>query len=266
MIAALLAVATHLHCPPLLGADALVSAPAVKVIWVGELHGSAEQPALFGDLVCRAALRRPVVVVLERNVSEQPAWDAFLGSDGGAAATATFLKDGGWSASMRDGRNSRAMLALARRLREDVRSGRVVAVRMMVREPNPYTAAGHEAGMAGEVQAAASAFPQALVLAYSGDVHASRIVNTHRGQSYSTAALLLGQAGLKTVEVSSGHGEAWNCQEDGCKTHPYLSDDTAPRGIVPLGGDPWGFDFVAHVGRATTASAPAVPRQAAASR
>ena len=88
---AAMAVATASSCPPVDGAAALFT-EKTKYVWVGEVHGTAEEPALFGDLVCQAAATRPVVVALERDVAEQPLWNAYLTSDGGAAARAAHCR------------------------------------------------------------------------------------------------------------------------------------------------------------------------------
>ena len=267
MIAALLVgIMSVGSCSSMAGADALVSDPAVKVIWVGEFHGTAEEPALFGDVVCQAMRHRPVVVALERNVSEQAAWDTYMNSNGDRGAAVAFLKHGLWSAPIQDGRNSSAMLKLAQRLRNFRLAGSLRSVKMMVREPQPFTAAGHEAGMVGEVLATEAAYPDALVLAYSGNRHASRATVSYGEETYAKAARLMPRTGLKTTNIESGPGEAWNCQEDGCRVHRYESDDETARGIVPLQNDPDGFDFVAHTGRATTASLPAVKASGASSR
>ncbi len=102
------------------GVQTLFDDPAKRIVWVGEMHGAAQLPALFTDIVCAAARTgRPVVVALERGRSAQPAWDRFLASDGDAAAKADLLKADQWTAPLQDGRSSVAMLGLAERLRRD---------------------------------------------------------------------------------------------------------------------------------------------------
>src|SRR5438552_2936988 len=119
------AVMASAACPDVPGAGALFERPTVRVVWVGEMHGTSEMPALFADLVCVASTTaRRVVVALERGADEQPLWDRFLISDGGPAARAALLKGSDWTSPTQDGRNSVAMLALADRLREYKAQGR----------------------------------------------------------------------------------------------------------------------------------------------
>jgi hypothetical protein len=80
----------------------------------GEIHGTAEAPALFADFVCAAAQQGPVLVGLELAEEEQPALDVFLASDGSPQARAALLARPHWQSQ--DGRASRAKLALVERL------------------------------------------------------------------------------------------------------------------------------------------------------
>ncbi len=257
MIAGLLAALAALPpCPPLPGAEVLFARPETKVVWVGETHGSAEQPALFGDLVCAAgATGRPVVVVLERGRDEQPAWDAFLRSDGGAAARAALMNGPLWSGSVQDGRSSVAMLALAERLRGYVREGRVRTVRAMVSDAPTVGREGYEAALAATT-AAATVAPNGLVLAYSGSAHARKGPQTIGDETYREAALQLPAASTLSVKLEGAAGGYWNCQRDGCGVHPSRGGPVHARGVV-VGGAPEGFDAVAYTGLPATASPPA---------
>src|SRR5271157_252926 len=94
-------------CSPLPGADSLWRKPALRFLIVGEMHGSAEAPAIFADLVCAAlTTKRPIVVGLERPIEEQRDIDAFLTAEDHDAAGKALLSHGGWHTF--DGRSSRA--------------------------------------------------------------------------------------------------------------------------------------------------------------
>lgn len=97
-----LAAASALACPPVPNADRLWAKPETQWILVGEMHGTAQMPALFADLVCQAAATsgRPITVALEQNAGMQPAIDAFLKSDGGPRARASFLAAPMWTGKM----------------------------------------------------------------------------------------------------------------------------------------------------------------------
>ena len=66
-------------CSPVPGADQIWSKSSVHWVFIGELHGSNETPAAFGNLVCDAiAHGKHVTVALERPSSEQTALDNVL--------------------------------------------------------------------------------------------------------------------------------------------------------------------------------------------
>jgi hypothetical protein len=254
------AMSAYVECPVLPGSSALFDPPRAKVIWVGETHGSTEEPQLFGDLVCAAsASRRPVVVALERAAVEQPAWDAFLSSNGGPASEAALLS--AWSPA-RDGRSSLAMLLLAPRLRRLKAEGRIVAVRMVVPDwtklPREQFAERYEAQMAGAVAEAESIAPNALVVVYSGSAHAKKDFVTGGAERYRSAAAHLPAAEVVSVLVRSGPGTAWFCEDDDCGPHDFPSPAGGEhrRGVVVAAGEE-GVDATAYTGTGTTVSPPA---------
>ena len=247
------------HCPDVQGASALFDPRRARIIWFGETHGTREAPAMFGDLVCAAsATGRPVIVALERGLSEQGLWDAFLDSDGGPDAEATLLSGREWAS--RDGRSSRAILDLAQSLRRLKAEGRNVSVRMIMPRPTDgMTTDQYEGAMASAVADAAGLAPRAQVLAYSGWRHAAKQAWTSNGATYRAAADHLPPSEVLAVKIQSAAGAAWNCWGDeGCGPHPFTPDDSTDhaRGVV-IGQAPQGFDAVAYAGTGATASPPA---------
>ena len=104
-------------CPVPPGAEALWQ-PSIRYLLIGEIHGTAETPAAFADLVCAAARSgRPVTVAVEYSSDDQPVVDAFLASNGDAKARAALLTLPIWHDTWQDGRSSTAFLALFERLR-----------------------------------------------------------------------------------------------------------------------------------------------------
>jgi hypothetical protein len=258
ILGALFALAASVQCPQIAGVDAILSKPDVRVIWAGELHGTAEQPRAFGDLVCGAAerLKQPPVVFLERSADEQPLWDAFLSSDGGPAARAALTTAPAWRTRVQDGRNSEAIMTLAERLRMLKQAHRIIAVRLLIPSLPPAGRQAHEDRMAASIQAALSHMPdgtRALVL--SGNVHASKSDVALPDETYAAAAKRLPPENVLSVLLVSGPGEAWNCQPDGCRAH-------ADSGLQRDAGFSWdapaGYDAMLSAGVHTTASPPAV--------
>lgn len=248
---ALFAGAAGAACPDLPGAAALFEPGKPKIVWVGEMHGTAEMPALFADMVCIAgASGRKVVVLLERERGEQANWDAFLA--GGDRTRLTAGK--AWHWETQDGRSSEAMVALAERLRDYK-----VTIRLMQRGWDEPPAANHaldnETSMADSVRQAARDYPDALILAYSGGLHAKKSLSPFQ-KDLPLAASLLPAAEVTAVEIEGGSGTAWICVNDGCGVHSTVGE-TAKRGLT-LGSPEAGYDAIAHTGLPSTASVPAI--------
>ena len=234
-------------CAPLPGVEALTGTPPHFVV-VGEVHGTTETPAAFGELVCHLAVRGPVVVALEMELDAQASLDAFMASDGGVTAVAALLAQRHWREPP-EGLSSRAMLALLQRLRALKRSSAPITVVAFV--PNGRRLTGNtaatEAGMASNLERVAQ--PGATVLVLTGDGHARKARGTLATRLPSGALSL-------RVEAFEG-GEAWNCRPEGCGPHPY-DDNGWPAGLVLDPAAEPGFDGVLRLGVRTTASPPAV--------
>ena len=249
-------VAAALAASPLPGAEQLFQPLRPRIVWVGEFHGSEEQPRLFADLVKAAALTgRHVVVALEREQTEQASWDAFLASPGDTGSLRTFLKDGAWQAPIQDGRGSRAMLELAETLRSLHRQGRVSDVRLIMPTDPSLGEDAYEGAMGAAVDAAAKSHPDAVVLAYSGTAHASHGDRTSKGVTYTFAAGHLPRSAVTSIFIEGGAGSAWNCQAD-CGPHPTDGYPAHLRGVAFSREKP-GYDAIAWTGLPTTPSPPA---------
>lgn len=249
-------------CPALPGVESIVSPQATRFVIFGEVHGTAEGPVLFGDAVCHAAAAGPVVVALEIEADQQPVLDAFIRSDGSAAARATLLAIHPWSPGD-DGRGSAAMLALVERLRV-LRVGgadlRLVASVGSFRLPfNEY----HELGIAAAWAHAASASPNARVFALVGRVHAAR--SPMYDLDYRPAAALLPSAEVTSLLIDGHPGEAWNMRGGVCGPSPAGSSQSR-RGIRLTPTMEGRFNGEAAVGAALTASPPANGRTGCAAR
>ena len=244
-------------CQPVPGADVLVAKPDVRFILLGEMHGTMEAPALFRDLVCASAAagKRPVVVGLERSTREQAAIDAFLAADNHASATAALLAESGWGTF--DGRSSQAMLALLEALRELKSKGQISEVVAIDGARPDDVDEAREQRMASALTTAADRHPNALVLAFTGNVHASKKLIEGFG-TYPFMAMLLPATQTISLFVADKGGEAWTQMQDGCRPHKLRSTGGDRRGITLSERLP-GFDGTASTGLAATASSPAVP-------
>lgn len=246
---------TRPGCEALPGAETLWSRPNLRFVLAGEMHGCAETPAIFRDLVCAASSSgRPVVVGLERRASEQAALDAFMAPANHKAATNALLEQRGWNTF--DGRSSRAMLALLEDLRVLKLSGRiseVVAFDARADGTDPQ----REQGMASALIAAADRNANSLVLVLTGNLHASKKLVEGFG-AYPFMAMLLPAGQTVSLFVADEGGEFWNCQGGACCPHKQGASGGTKRGLVLSRSAPPGFDGVLSTGLAATASPPAV--------
>ena len=215
---------------PVPGADRLWR-PATHWVIVGELHGTAEIPDAFTNLVCLAAASsRPVTVALEYSSDWQSAIDAFLASDGGPAAQATLMTLPVWHQEMQDGRGSTAFRQMLDRLRVMKRDGMIVGVVATdVGRATPPVPT-RDAAMARAWTAIPTA-DDGIVVALAGNVHAMRHPWVLPGNNIVTAGSLMPVARTMTVNVVGNGGQAWNCQADGCRGHASGPARTAAAGI-----------------------------------
>jgi hypothetical protein len=257
-------------CRDLPGAATLFDRPDVHVVWVGEQHGTEEMPAFLTDLACIAGTQsRTVIVALERTEDEQPDWDRFLASDGSASAVAALTEAPIWT-NGRDGRNSRAILAMAERLRHLKQDGRITGIRLIDRwagASNDRNGNHRDEEMAQAVSDIVRAKPDALVLVYSGNLHAmKRRASWLPADVQNPAASYLPPAKILSVNLIGEKGEIWSCQASGCGQHIYSGESGHARSVVLVGGSgddhqsvaSEGFDALGYTGVPTTASPLAV--------
>lgn len=239
------------------GAGTLYSRPDLRFVLVGEMHGTVESPAIFRDLVCAAtSSKRPIVVGIERSTREQKAIDTFMAPGNHEAAISALLAERGWNVF--DGRSSRAMLMLLEALRPLKLEGRISEIVAFDDARAGESPAQGEQRMASALIAAADRHKNALVIALTGNLHASKTLI--EGFVYPWIAMLLPTAQTVSLFVTDKGGEAWNQMEDGCRPHKQSSSGGAQRGIVlsesaaPIPG----YDGVLPTGLTSTASSPAV--------
>lgn len=252
------AVAAIAACSPIPGVDQVLSKASVHWVFVGELHGSNETPAAFGDLVCDALARgKRVTVALERPTSEQAALDGILTAQDLSAAKTVLLQRPGWQDGM-DGRASEAMLRLLISLRELHKSYPELAV---VAFDAPYTGTADGArdqAMGRFLLAMGKTKPKNLILILVGNAHAMRAPKF----GYEPAAMYLPSKEILSLEVTDRGGESWTSFDGGCgPSRGGVGDKEAkkPRGIfldpklAPFGK----VDGILSLGVALTSSAPA---------
>ncbi len=244
-------------CSPPAGHEVLWT-PEHRFVIVGEIHGTAEAPAAFAQLICAASEQGPVTVALELPTAMQAQLDAFLAaSDAGTAAEAlspTIFGD----LSKADGRTSLAMVEMMQSIRRLRAEGSDVTIRAF-QPSNPRPAAFdqnyYELDMASALVAAAAQRPEARVLVLVGNIHASK--TRFERFDLMPAAAHLPRRETVSLNVAQQGGQSWSCQADGCRAYDSIARyDAGARGVImgPVGEGAW--DGVLAVGP-VTASPPA---------
>lgn len=254
----MLAVASAL-CTPFPDADNVWASRAIRWVIVGEDHGTKEQPQAFADLVCRASEHRHVVVALEQPVSEQPAIDAYLRSDGGDAAKQEFRKSQIWQNGFKDGRSSVAQFQLFEALRRLYQADRIAGVFAFQPVSDMGSAGAYEKAMGDTVRKLAGAGK--LVIALVGNVHAMRTPVAFAGPAYMPMAGTLPRtASLSALLVSEG-GEQWACMSlDACGVSRIGKPAEAhARKAIRKEGASSPYALKIFLGSPATASPPEIP-------
>ncbi|HYC67900.1 hypothetical protein [Brevundimonas sp.] len=247
-------------CVPPPGTEALLATPQ-RVIVIGEMHGTAETPAAFAEIVCAAAERGPVTVALELPQGMQPSLDAFLAAPDAAAALAALEGSPFLDPAMNDGRSSEAMLAMLNSVRELKLAGRDVAFHAFQpsqSRPRGLDQSWYELDMGHILAMAVFARADARVLALVGNLHARKTAIDRFPDLGLPAAAHLPAADTLTLNVAQQGGEAWNCQRE-CGPNASISTyDGEARGVVLEPAGDGAYDGVLALGP-TTASPPVRP-------
>jgi hypothetical protein len=223
-------------CAAIPGIDIVLNRPERYLVF-GEIHGTAEAPAMFAEIACSAASRGPVVVGLEWPDKRQQAIDTFMASDGGPAAQAALLASRG-PIGLEDGRNSVAVYSMIERLREMKAKGagiRIVAFVAAVKGDPSGSQSPYDKGLADTLVAGAGQAKRVLVLV--GNLHSRRDdipANANYPGLRPMAADLPEQETL-SFNLRYLEGEAWNCQPRAGAT---ASDTECSDHPMPASADP----------------------------
>jgi hypothetical protein len=238
------------------------------LVMLGEMHGTAETPAIAAELAARWATgehRQPVLLGLEVTSVDQARVDRYLASRGTAADRTDLLAGEHWTDPMHDGRDSVAMAGLIERVRALRAAGADISIAL-------FDAPGKDernARMAVSLRHAIAAHPQARVLVLTGNVHAMTGKPPQmfsEGKPYklpTTTAQHLADLHPVSIDVRAMQGDLWICQETcGRKTLPSTGRSISAPSIEHYDADqPW--DYLVKLPR-FTASLPAVPTAPAA--
>ncbi|MDB6167350.1 MAG: SdeA [Verrucomicrobia bacterium] len=206
-----------------------------RVVWLGELHGTNESPALFLGLVRLVSLNdRPPVVALEIPHGDQAAIDEYLKTgDDAVLKTRTFFSA---DAASKDGRASRAMAKLLERLRGE-KVARVVCI-----DPAPVKWDERDQGMASNIAECVERFPSLKVLVLTGNAHSRVTRGTPWDKKYQPAAFLLKKTVQPVMTFDSHYqtGSFWGHTNEGLGEHKIAGEhwNGSARHYISFGSEP----------------------------
>ena len=244
-------------CASIAGTSRLWARPGVRFVIVGEVHGTAEMPALFRDLVCSAfKTKRPILVGVE--LSGQHQMDLFTGSTDDEAAVRQFTSAKEFGPQ--DGRGSSAMLALLQALRSFRRRGLISGI-VAFADSSPQDSPAQGEKRMAEALATAN-IPNALTIVLTGNAHACKAILPDVA-SYPFMASFLPPAGTVSLLVIDRGGEAWNCQDGICGPHTLTPRKGNARRVTltPDASPLPGYDGVLSTGIKSTPSPPATAKK-----
>lgn len=230
--------------PPLQGqqAPAIVEAAAQiaehaaghRLVVLGELHGTAEIPALAARLASAYTQQGPLTLALEVPHTEQPEIDRYLDSDGGDAAWRALAGTPFWQVSddQHDGRRSvqmRQLIEVVRALRAQGAAVDVLAYDVGKDEADAHDHHWRDARMAANLRAALVQQP-GVTLVLSGNVHAMRTRPSWAPPELQLApmASLLLDLQPFTVNITAASGQFWACLEGRCQALPARTQMQQP--------------------------------------
>lgn len=252
-------------CGQIPGADGILNDRAIRWIIVGERHGTAEAPEIFGDLACLAAIRgRKPVVAVEFPNDATDAIRQFVTSPDEVAARDQLLAHPFWHGPVHDGRSSRAMLTLFTRLRQWKRSN-IISDVIAFQPTTAATGEAYEQAMALNLERMSAG--ENLVVALVGNVHAQLTRRRFLGGSYLPMAGYLPRSQTLSYNIGDNGGAQWACfaevaEKSGMQCGSRDSGLAArkyERGFLHIGGEERAYSGYLNLGTVTTASEPALP-------
>ncbi|MBX7230236.1 MAG: hypothetical protein K1X48_11615 [Burkholderiaceae bacterium] len=218
------AYATDLPCTPTTKIDITTIKP--RVVIVGEVHGTKEIPEFVGELACSFLQSgKKLILGLEIPSDTQEAINTYMNSPGTPLDKKTLIESEFGAGN--DGRRSQAMLALVENMRKLRAAGGQVAVmgfdismknhlppKLYPEEEPDYALLKMERDktMARIIESKSRIYPEHIILALTGAVHAYKKKGAPWDANYEAMAYVLSQkVPTYIIGMSASGGNAWFC-------------------------------------------------------
>jgi|CXWL01.1.fsa_nt_gi hypothetical protein len=205
---------------------------AHRLLLIGEIHGTAQVPAIVASLATRmAALERPLIVGLELPRTLQPALKRFLASAGTQEDRKKLLAEDFWQRDYQDGRSSVAMLELLESLRAlDIKRDLEVLA-FDVPADTKLSGAERDQRMAERIAAALEAKPLARAIVLAGNFHTRIQAEAPWDPKHQFMGYRLETFDPYAIEIIGIQGSAWICtgaDVDSCKARETPANTLEP--------------------------------------
>jgi|GEM_PF-302965 len=203
------------------GVEALLKPGMLTLL--GEVHGTAEVPAFLGNLAHRALQSDlPVRIGLEIPNNLQSNVDTFLASQGNRQDVGFLTQGSFWNAQ--DGRSSKAIVGLLDKIRRLKQDNQDIAIFLF--DVPTMSIGGRDKQMAENILSDLAAYPRAVHLVLTGNLHAR--TNSVRFMGWH---ILQRHKQIISLNLAHSGGSAWVSNRDGRGPIHYGGTD---RGEEPF--------------------------------
>jgi len=206
-----------------------------QVILIGEIHGTAQMPKRFADVICHARQNQATVKIgLELPDESATGLASWLDSDGSAEAKQQLASRPFWLDDYQDGRASKAMFALLVDLH---RYGNAIEVFAFDRQESR-----RDHAMAMRILEETT--DSALTLVLTGNIHSQTGVGTPWDPTFETMGSVIRARHPATVGIRFGHGggSAWICAPE-CGEQQLAGDPATPENAFTKSSGPHDYDW-----------------------
>ncbi len=199
-----------------------------RVLLVGEIHGTAQTPAIVASLASRMAVaERPLIIGLELPATLQRPLQQFLASAGTTDDRKKLLADPFWQRDYQDGRSSVAMFELVESLRVLDLKRDIQVLAFDVPQDAGLGGAVRDQRMAETITAALEATPKARALILAGNFHTRIQASAPWDEKHRFMGHYLTGFDPYSIEIIGIAGSAWICtgnEVDSCKARETPSN------------------------------------------